>query len=198
MEDLERRRIQALIDDFDDKDIWGGDSSDEEEDYVEIVQSDHNTDTEQSDISDEENAEALECHFEDNVIPNNSNYHESDDELPLSMRILPYYVGKDGTRWNKYASNQRVRTPKKNYVTEKAGVSSSIRDKKSILECWQVFFTKSMLDTIVNCTNIYIAKARESYSRERDASDTNYKEIKALIGILYMTGEFNLFEYIII
>ncbi|KAL4126018.1 hypothetical protein QTP88_010250 [Uroleucon formosanum] len=76
---------------------------DEEEDNVEILQKDHNTDTEQSDISDEENSELAEYNFVDNAITNDDNYHESDDELPLSMRRLPYYVGKDGTRWNKRA-----------------------------------------------------------------------------------------------
>ncbi|KAL5242715.1 hypothetical protein ACI65C_010125 [Semiaphis heraclei] len=124
MDELERRRIEAFIDDFDDnEDIWGGNSSDEEEDNVEMLQKDHNTDTEQSDISDEENSEQAEYNFVNNAIINDDNYHESDDELPLSMRMLPYYIGKDGTRWNKRAPNQRVRTSKKNYVTEKSGVS---------------------------------------------------------------------------
>jgi len=50
-----------------------------------------------------------------------------------------------------------------------------------------------MLDTKVNCTNIYISKAHASYSRERDASDTDYKDIKALIGILYITDEYHYF-----
>jgi len=77
MNELERRRIEAFIDNFDDnEDIWGGNSSDEEEDNVEILQKDHNTDTEQSDIS--------KCY----------------------IVMLPYYVGKDGTRWNKRAPNQ--------------------------------------------------------------------------------------------
>ncbi|KAE9529177.1 hypothetical protein AGLY_011973 [Aphis glycines] len=179
MDELERRRIEAFIDDFDDNDdIWGGNLSNEEENNVDILQKDHNTDTEQSDISDEENSKQTEYNFVDNL-PNDDNYHESDDD--------PYYVGKDGTRWNKRAPNQRVRTSKKNYVTEKSGVSPIIRNKTNVLEYWQVFFTKPMLDTIVNCTNIYISKARASYSRERDSSDTNYREIKALIGILYMT-----------
>jgi len=95
----ERRRIQAFIDD------WLTFN-------VDILQKDHNTDTEQSDISDEENSEQTEYNFVDNAIPNDDNYHESDDELPLSIRILPHYVGKDGTRWNKRAPNQRVRTSK--------------------------------------------------------------------------------------
>jgi len=90
MDDLERRRIEAFIDDFDhNEDIWKGNSSDEEEDNVKILQKDHNTDTEQSDISDEENSEMAEYNFVDNAIINDDNYHESDDELPLSMRMLP-------------------------------------------------------------------------------------------------------------
>lgn len=60
--------------------------------------SDHNTVTEQSDNFDEESLEPNE--FE-NVLPDDRDYHESDDELPLSMKVLPYYNGKDGTSWNK-------------------------------------------------------------------------------------------------
>jgi len=90
MDELEHRRIETFIDDFDDNDdIWEGNSSDKEGDNVEILQKDHNTDTEQSDISDEENSELTEYTFIDNAIPNDDNYHESDDVLPLSMRMLP-------------------------------------------------------------------------------------------------------------
>jgi hypothetical protein len=149
MDELERQRIEAFIDDFDDNEgIWGGNSSDEEEDNFEILQKDHNIDTEQSDISDDENSELAEYNFVDNAITNDDNYHESDDKLPLSIRMLPYYVGKDGTRWNKRAPNQKVRTSKKNYVTEKSDVSPTIKNKTDILECWQVFFTKPMLDKL--------------------------------------------------
>lgn len=63
-----------------------------------------------------------------------------------------------------------------NYVTEKCGVSLSIRNKTNIFEYWQVFCTKSMIDSIVNNTNIYISKMLQNYSQECDASDTNYIE----------------------
>jgi len=76
MDELERRRIEAFIDDFDENDdIWGGNSSDEEEDNVDILQKDYNTDTEQSNISDEENSEMTEYNFVDNAITNDDNYH---------------------------------------------------------------------------------------------------------------------------
>jgi hypothetical protein len=82
MDELERRRIEAFIDDFDDNDdIWGGNSSDENEDNEDILQKDHNTDTEQSDISDEENSEQTEYNFVDNAIPN-------DEGLMLFVGVL--------------------------------------------------------------------------------------------------------------
>lgn len=50
------------------------------------------------------------------------------------------------------------------------------------MESWEIFFSNPIIETIVKCTNIYIAKVRSNFARERDALDTNNREIKALIG----------------
>lgn len=42
--------------------------------------------------------------------------------------------------------------------------------------------------------NIYIEKVRPNFTRERDASDTNIAEIKAVIRILYMIGKYKIVQ----
>ena len=41
---------------------------------------------------------------------------------------------------------------------------------------------------ITTCTNIYISEIKEKYQRDRDAKLTDETEIRALIGILFLTG----------
>jgi len=45
-----------------------------------------------------------------------------------------------------------------------------------------------MLDEIVKCSNLEIARVRENFERDRDATDTNIVEMKAAIGLLLMAG----------
>eukprot|EP00102_Acyrthosiphon_pisum_P018217 XP_008189893.1 PREDICTED: piggyBac transposable element-derived protein 4-like [Acyrthosiphon pisum] len=115
-------------------------------------------------------------------------YHESDDDLPLAMRLVDSYYGKDGTKWNREKPLQIRRAYAQNVLTEKSGVKETARQAKTIVDSWYIFFPKSMLEIIVKCTNVYIQKVRPNFTRERDASDTNIAEIKAVIEILYMIG----------
>lgn len=41
-----------------------------------------------------------------------------------------------------------------------------IRNKTNVLESWKVFFTKSMIDSIVNYTNVYNSKEHKNYNCE--------------------------------
>lgn len=53
MDELERRRIEAFVEEFSDNDNLGGNSKDDEEDNIKYEPIDYHTDTEQSDISDQ-------------------------------------------------------------------------------------------------------------------------------------------------
>jgi len=48
MDEFQRRRIQQMLDDASDEEIWGDISSDENEDAEQSQVSNHDTDTEQS------------------------------------------------------------------------------------------------------------------------------------------------------
>ncbi|CAI6354307.1 unnamed protein product [Macrosiphum euphorbiae] len=45
-----------------------------------------------------------------------------------------------------------------------------------------------MIEHIVFCTNIYIDKIKSNFTRERDVAHTTTREIKGLLGCLYMIG----------
>jgi len=106
MEELQRRRIQQMLDDASDEEIWGDISSDENEDADQSQVSNHDTDTEQSGYSDEDNditRNTIEVYDE-------KSYYGSDDDLPLAMRFVNSYFGKDGTKWNREKPHQIRRT----------------------------------------------------------------------------------------
>jgi len=57
-----------------------------------------------------------------------------------------------------------------------------------------MFFTKSMLEIVVNCTNVQISKVYRNCICEHDVMDTNYiillySKVNALVEILYMTSK---------
>jgi hypothetical protein len=81
MDEIERRRIECLLESTEDDDLLGGFSSDDNDDNIPTYEPhDQNTDTEQSmsstcsigNISNESDSEY--------------SYHESDDDLPIYMR----------------------------------------------------------------------------------------------------------------
>ncbi|XP_023239424.1 uncharacterized protein LOC111638032 [Centruroides sculpturatus] len=144
----------------------GGEESDAEsvvDAEEEIVDDDQfNTDTSQS-----------ENEYEDDILPRDGNF----------------YTGKDGTKWKKVKQIQSVRTRRHNIVSHLPGCRREARDAKTPLDAWQCFFPDSILQKIVDYTNVYIEIIRYTrYSRERDAKPTDLVEIKAFLGLLYLSG----------
>ncbi|KAE9528810.1 hypothetical protein AGLY_012385 [Aphis glycines] len=186
MDDFEKRRIEFYLEETDQiTEVWGGESSGDENVVENDNRSDHDTDSEQSVYDLEYDHERDEITV--NEMDFDNSYNESDDDVPLSMRVQ-YFVGKDGTKWFRKNPTQNIRTIKQNLVTEKSGVKGVAKNAKSEMESWEIFFSNPIIETIVKCTNIYIAKVRCNFSRDRDALDTNNREIKALIGCLYIIG----------
>lgn len=111
----------------------------------------------------------------------------SEDEIPLVLRVAPY-KGKNGIIWYKQPPYTKGRTPARNVITERPGVKQVAKYAKTNVQAWSLLFTDEMISLIVKYTNIQIDMKRPQYSRERDATETNEEEIKALIGILYISG----------
>lgn len=84
--------------------------------------------------------------------------------------------------------SHKVKRKPQNIVRFKPGVTKKAANGKSPLDAWKLFFPDSVIDELVQCTNIYIKIIRNKYTRDRDAKETNQAEIKALMGLLLLAG----------
>lgn len=102
--------------------------------------------------------------------------------------VTPFYTGRDGTKWRIHAPPQNRRRARRNIVIHPPGVLGEAKDATTILEAWNLFFPFDVLEQITLHTNSRLHKIRTNYSRESDVRDTNVEEIKALIGLFYLSG----------
>ncbi|KAK9710899.1 Transposase IS4 [Popillia japonica] len=110
---------------------------------------------------------------------------ESEDDN-LSLK---FFIGKDSTtKWRRPPLSHKVKRKPQNIVRFKPGVTKKAANGKSPLDAWKLFFPDSVIDELVQCTNIYIKIIRNKYTRDRDAKETNQAEIKALMGLLLLAG----------
>lgn len=120
--------------------------------------------------------------------------NESDSEMSCSDNYIRndfrgYNKGKDNIiKWYTDPPPRNVRTPQRNIVTHLPGVKSAAKNAKTIIHSWELFFPNDCLQEITTCTNIYLAKIRDNYQRDKDVLDTDVEEIRALIGLLYIAG----------
>lgn len=99
------------------------------------------------------------------------------------------YLGKDKvTKWFNVKGRTAVRTRSHNIVTEAPGPKGMAQSCKSPSECFELFITDDMIREITTCTNLYIDKISQKYTRERDCKKTDETETKALIGLLVLSG----------
>jgi hypothetical protein len=94
----------------------------------------------------------------------------------------------DTWKWKKHPFNQSRKRGSQNVLVELPGVKGAARNINSVLGAWSLLFDDTILNTIVECTNKYIDRIAGNFSRPRDAKHTDFAEIKAFIGILYLTG----------
>jgi len=138
-------------------------------DYV--LESEHDTDTTQSNDS------------ADEAITNVSRH-----EITVENIDLPTYVGKDKSIWYMYPPPRNVRTRAHNTLNIRPGPIGYAKQVKTPYESWSLFFPDTVIMEIVKCTNINISRIRPNYNRPRAALDTNIEEMKAVFGLLYMAG----------
>ncbi|CAH1990806.1 unnamed protein product [Acanthoscelides obtectus] len=142
------------------------DESDKEEENI-LTESEHNTESEQ------EVAESEEV--------------ESDEDVPLDSSS--FYIGKDKiTKWRKANPPRNVKTRSHNIIIHLPGPKGKAREVKTEVADLELFLDDNILKTITACTNIYIEKTRQEFTRGRDARSTDEIEIRAFIGLLFLIG----------
>lgn len=139
-----------------------GHESGEEEDDQEIFSA-HNTDTEES--------------------------SESDNEEERITEVAEFFLGKDKvSKWEKQPPTPS-RTRRHNIITHPPGCVGVAQNITDCLEAFNIYFDDEIIECLVQNTNIFIQlKIRDKYARDRDARDTNQVEMRALLGLLIMSG----------
>lgn len=75
-----------------------------------------------------------------------------------------------------------------NIVRDPPGPTAVAKSAKTELDVFKLFFTDEMINSLVKSTNIKIQSCEENYSRERDAKLTDFIEMCAFLGLLYLAG----------
>lgn len=143
----------------------------------------------------EENTEFDDNEDEGEVDHVNEREDDSDTEQELdiedeeTMDTGRFFLGKDKvTKWRKQVPPQNVRTRSKNIITHLPGVTSATKGLKSVVDIWNYFFDDEIITIIVENTNKVIETISNNYDRSRNANSTNVLEIRALLGLLYLSG----------
>lgn len=138
----------------------------------------HNTDTEQSD-SDDDEIESLQPR------PGTSGLQTRQS----GVYPFPTYTGKDGTNWLVHKEQRRPgKTARPNIVSQLPGVRGVAKNANTILDAWKLFFPDEIIEHITYCTNKQLEIMRASYKEEKHCLPTDFTEMNAFLGLLYMAG----------
>ncbi|CAK1584515.1 unnamed protein product [Parnassius mnemosyne] len=167
-------------------DIAPSDTEGNEEECVTELNHDSETEQEYESSIEEKEERSTEERVDEDMEENVENSFSSDDNVPLST-FSNYYRSRNGTRWNK-TPPPSSRTRSHNILVQQCGPKGNAKNAQSPLSCFELFFDESLLQIIVESTNIYINIAQSKNKRDRDARQTNMMEIRAFIVLLLVIG----------
>lgn len=118
---------------------------------------------------------------------------EDEDQECVECKDCNPLYGKDKTKWSSVILHNNVKTAT-TYLPDTTGMA---KEKKTPLDCWLLFFTEEMLNDIVNYTNTKIATKASNYSAcyRNMVKETNLCELKALLGLVYLSGMYSRARY---
>nr|XP_022907230.1 piggyBac transposable element-derived protein 4-like [Onthophagus taurus] len=161
--------------------IDDSDISDEEE---EIVQSEHDSDSEQSANETEEAHTSSGDFFLGRGKPKVIKKTSSASKSEVNQQ------DDESLKWYKNPNKRPSKIRGKNIVKVLPGLTTKTRNITDEISAFQAIITPNIINDIVRYTNKYIESKRNtiSYSRERDCQNTTICEILALFGTLFLIG----------
>ncbi|KAJ8970331.1 hypothetical protein NQ314_001292 [Rhamnusium bicolor] len=161
--------------------------------YYEEIQADEealDTDGDLSDRLSEHNDYQTDTEQSGNEEQSGNDLDDAMDDLQDVLDDgIPKFYGKDETSWYKQKPPEpKGKTKACNIITKLPGVRNAAKQDKTIMDCWKLFISDEMIKGIVKYTNQRLDLMRSSYQRPRDCPQTDYEEILAFIGLLYMAG----------
>ncbi|CAG5056022.1 unnamed protein product [Parnassius apollo] len=168
----QEERIRNWLEEDSDEDVIGREDDEEGGDEIEPQIREHETDTEE------------ECDSEPEAITENQNIgSSSEDDVPLShLQTSQCYVVHRKLR------NGRTEVIYRWRMEDLPGPKAICRVSATAEKAWILLFSKEWLEKVVLYTNQKIQSQKFNYQRNRDSSETDMIEIRALIGLLYLIG----------
>ncbi|CAG5059140.1 unnamed protein product [Parnassius apollo] len=144
------------------------DSPDEDEGDDEVIQSDHNSESEES-------ANETELEWSD------------DDNEPLSRHASKdsdsfYLSKKKCTKWAKEPPRTSVRVRRHNIMREIPGPKGAAKEIHTMSEAFFCMFSMDTVNLVLQQTNDYIKSIQGKFQRERDCKFLEYEELLAYLG----------------
>lgn len=125
----------------------------------------------------------------------NNDAMEQGEEPVMTHNIIDrreFYIGKDKeTKWYLETHMARTsRTASHNIIPRfhMPGPKGHAKNAKTHIQSFECIFDDDIVNKIVIYTNIYINKIKHNFVRDRDAKLTDYCEIRALFGMLFLAG----------
>lgn len=149
--------------------------------------------------------EIIERHGSDVSVDHESeSNHDTDSETSIGdlgdqeLLVEEHCIyGKDNvTKWSAHMieANLRGRIRQHNIIRpERLGVRLPCPRNEAVtattpIDAIKLFLTDDLVNNIVEFTNIWIEKNRSSYTRDRDCKPTDAPELRAVLGLLYLSG----------
>lgn len=158
-----------------------------------FLQSDHETESEQSE---DEQGKENENRLQNRLITGSlvdvdpSSRSESVSPSLVLSGSQKYYYGKNGFKWSaEEPVNRSSRTASHNIVAIPRRQPKTFNDSETL---WLELFDTKMIDTIVTCTNQKLSQVRIKYKKpdKIELRATNREEMKAFLGLLFYTSVF--------
>jgi hypothetical protein len=133
---------------------------------------------------------------EDEHVPDSDSYESDPDELseePQKKKAKSDgWKGKDGTTWwKKNAPKVLGRTRASNVIKFTPGPKGPALNADSPADFFGIFITPEIIDLLVEHTNLIIAEQKGKYAQSYRTNDTDVVEMKALIGLLMLSGMYH-------
>lgn len=199
---LNPAEIEDFLCDILDEDIANEDIDDSDNDPDYLEQSDHASESEQSDSENNDLAANTSTSPADNENLVDGDIPTDNENLQRGRHL--YYYGRrtkemmkknvQGFRWKKDYPNQAVRTRQHNIITQLPGLKThakNLGDNPHPIDVWNLLFSKDMLDEILEWTNRKIASIRPRYKNPTSyIHDIDSTELNGFIGLLIYSAVF--------
>lgn len=150
------------------------------QEMLEVVSSDEENIEEELEDSDDEDL------FSDHQSESSEECDSSEDDV---CDQTDFFIGKDKTtKWHKEPFRVQKRRAPQNIIRKLPGNTQLSKNVTSPIDAWRLIFDDSIIEMVLECTNIYIEKICGNFKRQRDTKPLEKEEFCAFVGLLYIAG----------